>query len=59
MKCAAAGCSHKATRECAECSRRFCEEHAALCDWCEAYVCYECRDEHESSPQHEEASRNV
>ena len=59
MKCVMPGCSHEACRECSECSRNFCDKHAERCDLCEAFVCLECRDEHESSPQHEEDSRNV
>jgi hypothetical protein len=57
MKCTTPGCSHQAHTECSECSRTFCDKHIERCDLCQAFVCVECRDEHASSPQHEEDSR--
>jgi hypothetical protein len=57
MKCTTQGCSHQAHTECSEYSRGFCDKHVERCDLCHALVCVECRDEHESSPLHDEDSR--
>lgn len=57
MKCATSGCSHEAPKQCSECEEYFCDQHVELCNWCQAYVCSECRDEHESNnPLHEEGA---
>lgn len=55
MRCKTSGCSQEASRECCECSRHFCSDHIEKCEWCQQYVCFECRDQHESNPMHEEA----
>jgi len=57
MKCATSGCSHLASRECVECERKFCDSHVEQCDLCEEYVCFECRDVHQSNPLHGEGER--
>lgn len=59
MKCATLGCLDEARRECTVCSRSFCDKHAEKCGLCEAFVCFECRDVHECSPEREEDSRNA
>lgn len=59
MQCAIKGCSHEARKQCTECSRYFCNDHIETCNWCQASVCFECRDQHESSnPLHEEGGPN-
>jgi len=56
MKCAKQGCSHEAR---IECSRRFCERHVERCDLSQADVCLDCREEHQSNPQHEGEARSA
>jgi hypothetical protein len=57
MKCATAGCSREGRRECSECSRNFCDAHVETCSWCQAFVCFECRDEHDANnPLHDEGT---
>lgn len=59
MKCATPGCSQEARRECIECSRHYCDRHVEWCELCQANVCLDCREEHQSNPQHEGESRNA
>jgi len=60
MKCSTSGCSRGPQQQCSECSRYFCSSHIEKCDFCEAYVCFECRDTHQSSsPQHQEPLPNA
>jgi len=54
MKCSRHGCSGKAEKQCAECNGYFCSEHIEICDFCEAPVCHDCREVHQSNPLHEE-----
>jgi len=54
MQCSSANCSHKADKQCIECSRYFCADHVEICDFCEAPVCHDCREAHQSNPLHDE-----
>lgn len=57
MQCSRSDCTRKAEKQCVECSRDFCPLHFEICDLCEAPVCHDCRETHQSSPLHEEERR--
>lgn len=60
MRCATKNCSQDAKKQCADCSHLFCDHHIESCEWCQAYVCFECRDEHQANnPLHSEDTRNA
>jgi hypothetical protein len=59
MKCQSKGGSHKASRECSEYTRRFCNSHIEKRDLCQSYVCFECRDARASNPLHDEGERST